>query len=166
MCIGFCVFSVYMKICLRYSYRFEKCPRSVNNSRTNFFCDFLWFGGIWGVLNGPTPAPSPASMPHFVCPHFSTEFWILKTPCGVTPPPPSTFGGSAFSRFVGACGGLAVYAWWSFGWSCLILADLGRYTRGDARILRKNLPNLAKPMPKTMQQIMPNKNRKLETRRM
>ena len=49
---------------------FGKCPRSVNNSRTNFFvCDLGGYLEILGVLNGPPPLPhthpSPASMSKF-----------------------------------------------------------------------------------------------------
>ena len=51
-------FSVYTKIFWRYFDIFiEKCPRSVNNVRTNFL--FLRFRGISGVLNGPPPHPHP-----------------------------------------------------------------------------------------------------------
>ena len=41
------------------SYIFGKCPRSVNNFRTNYFYDL---GGFLGIACLP---PSPASMPKF-----------------------------------------------------------------------------------------------------
>ena len=42
-----------------FSHLLNKCPRSVNNSRTK---DSLRFFGILGVLNGPLHPPPPASM--------------------------------------------------------------------------------------------------------
>ena len=63
----FCIYEYLFKICLTF---FEKCLRSVNNSRTNYLFDFF---EIWGVLNGPPSPPhthttsprSPASMSKF-----------------------------------------------------------------------------------------------------
>ena len=54
-------FSVYMEIFERFFFRsFKKCPRSVNNSRTNCFCDFLGFG----VLNAPPFHTHTTHPPH------------------------------------------------------------------------------------------------------
>ena len=51
-------------------------------------------------------------------------FALLKTPCGVTPPPPH-FGARRFVIHFGKWR-LQAYACRSFGGSCLILFDLGR----------------------------------------
>ena len=64
LCIVSCLsdslsFSVYMEIFCGFFILLEKCPRSVRNSRTDYF---LRLGGIWGALIGHPSPPSPASM--------------------------------------------------------------------------------------------------------
>ena len=53
------IFRIYehiLKMCFRIFFE-TKCPRSVNNSRTNLWGVFLWICWDLLVLNGPPPIP-------------------------------------------------------------------------------------------------------------